>query len=575
MTPIDLRDIRCAAYIRVSTERQAGEVQTSLADQRAAIERAAAQRQLAVGAWFEDAGASGGSANRPAFLALVAACEAAPRTAADPGLILALNDSRWGRWADPEMGTYWRKHLERFHWSVRFAEGDDIEDATARGVLRVIGQAQAGAYRQQIRANATRGAYGTAAQGYWQSSAPLGYKRAVVFPAGRERILEHGVPKAKDEKLKLAIVEDEAVIVRQLFARYANGGESLYSLLQWIRTVSTARKWSVTRIRWMLKNPAYVGDVVIGRRRAEDSAQGTRQVAQPRETWLVVADAHPAIVDRELFARVQRRLTANAERPRAVTSEYLLTGIVTCGVCGAPLVGGGVQVNGSGKRAGRRYRCREVTVKSRVRESHGPGGHVRQRLLDDAVLGALTDIFTSPRLQAKIRARLEALVRTPPDDDTRQRLTAERAQLEQRQTRLVHAIADNILAPSEAAPQLRELRQSLAQNADALRRLRPAADRASAMRAEGERMLGLLTQLPAVLRQLTIAQQRAIIAPWIQSATYYAKDRTVLLRIGTPGDGEGITDSIPRQAPHKNSPPYGKKVAPIAVRRVKVAGGTR
>jgi DNA invertase Pin-like site-specific DNA recombinase len=55
------------AYTRVSREEQARADKTSLADQHARILAKAAELGRTVGSVFEDAGQSGGSANRPAL----------------------------------------------------------------------------------------------------------------------------------------------------------------------------------------------------------------------------------------------------------------------------------------------------------------------------------------------------------------------------------------------------------------------------------------------------------------------------------------------------------------------------
>lgn len=147
------------AYCRVSTEEQAREDRTSLQDQQDGIGRLAARLRRTVGEVFEDAGVSGGTAeDRPGFMALLAFCRAHPRPRRAPGYVLVLNDSRWGRFENPEEATYWRVDLEKHAgWVVRFAEADDTDDRTARGILRSLYSAQASAYREQIKANARRG----------------------------------------------------------------------------------------------------------------------------------------------------------------------------------------------------------------------------------------------------------------------------------------------------------------------------------------------------------------------------------------------------------------------------------
>ena len=65
----------CVAYTRVSKEEQARPDKTSLTQQRDAVIALAQRLRVTVGDVFEDAGKSGGTANRPAFQALVRYCE--------------------------------------------------------------------------------------------------------------------------------------------------------------------------------------------------------------------------------------------------------------------------------------------------------------------------------------------------------------------------------------------------------------------------------------------------------------------------------------------------------------------
>lgn len=134
----------CVAYLRVSTERQANEVVTSLSDQQHAIEQLAAKMGITVDRWYRDEGASGATVEgRPAFSRMLADLAADPRRHLCH--VLVLNDSRFGRFSDPEESAYWRHHLRRLGWIVRFAEGDESQDKTARSVMRAIGAAQAAA----------------------------------------------------------------------------------------------------------------------------------------------------------------------------------------------------------------------------------------------------------------------------------------------------------------------------------------------------------------------------------------------------------------------------------------------
>ncbi len=99
------------------------------------------------------------------------------------------------------------------------------------------------------------------------------------------------------------------------------------------------------RVIHILKNPAYAGAYVYGRRRPEPlrrrpGSDRIGTVAVPPEDWSIcLKDAHPAYVDWEEFMANQRQLANNVARYDAGRSgaprkgSALLQGIVSCGRC--------------------------------------------------------------------------------------------------------------------------------------------------------------------------------------------------------------------------------------------------
>lgn len=523
MTARDLSGVTCVGYCRVSTEQQAGESRTSIPDQQAAITAKAEQAGLVVGAWFVDGGASGATVDkRPALRALLASCEAHPRPDAG-AVVLCLNDSRFGRFPDPEEATYWRHHLKRYGWVVRFVEGDDVEDEMGRGVLRFVGQAQATQYRRAIVANARRGAKGTTEQGYWRTREPFGYRRQVVYPPDRTRILPVGSPKASDEKIKLVPHAEEAAIVRDAFTRFA-AGETLGTLSHWLRSVAPSRTWRRSAVHGFLTNPAYLGHVVSGRRASYGKGVG-------------VEHAHPALVDAETFAAVQARLVSNKKHRRGAAGPYLLSGLVRCAQCGDYYVGGGA--GGWLKRQpGQRlwfYRERWVDPVSDQREARrctAKGGTIAKHRLEGAVLDTLSRHFASRRVRATIAREVVrvAEARATATDEPLARMQAGLAGLHQQRTRLVAAIASGVLTTEDAAPQMLAIRTALAEREREVEAVQ--AQRARGPSAEWvARVLQTASDFPALLAKATPRLARDLITPWLKSATFDKETRVLTMEI--------------------------------------------
>lgn len=540
---IDLTGTDCIAYLRVSTERQSGEVYTSIADQEAAVRALAAKLGRTIGHVFTEPGASGSTIEgRPALRSLIASCEAAPRPKGAPGLVLVLNDSRWGRFENPEEATYWRVHLSRIpNWHVRFAEGDQLDaDKHVRSILRAVHQSQATAHRDAIRANVRRGSRGSAAQGFWGTREPFGYRRKVVYPPGRERVLPLHARKAADERVVLVPEPDEAAIVRELFHRYASGVHSLASLVEWLLQVAPLRKWTRAAVRVALKNPAYAGDVVSGRTTDNGSTP------MPETEWIVTRNAHEAIISRALFDEVQARLTLHRRRTRGVWSDWILSGLVHCR-CGAPFAAGG-----GGGRSGRlpSYRC--VTRGAHPSARCPYPGTVMKTLLEAAVLDTLAATIGTTDRQRRIVAEIDRQLRALRERPERSlaALRTEETTLAAKRDRLVQAIADGVVSDVEARGQLAGLRQQLARVMQRREALEAATTRERTLDQERERLIALALDFPRAIRKLTGPRLREAIRPWIHRAVFNTTTRVLTLEVrhvpasGVSGDSLGSLTSV-------------------------------
>jgi DNA invertase Pin-like site-specific DNA recombinase len=512
----------CIGYIRVSTERQAGEAYTSLGDQQAAIEKLAAKLGVSVGRWYRDEGASGATAERrPAFSAMLADCEANQQPQ-QSGFILALNDSRWGRFADPEESAYWRHHMRRLGYIVRFAEGDESEDKTARSVMRAIGAAQATEYRDNIRRNAKRGARGTAELGYWTREAPYGYRRAVAYPPGRERVLDLGMLKAPDEKVRLTPHPEESAIVAWAFAQYATGMLSAIRLVPELKRRAPRLRWSARHVQALLSNPVYCGDIVGGRHPSVEDG-GSQVFPRPQSEWYGKRDAHPPIVPRELWLEVQRRLSLNSNRGKAVHAAYLLSGLMTCPYCGQRYIGGG------GGRNRKFYKC------SGAAEGLCPGrtGTIMRHLIDDSVVVVLARAFRDPRVLAAIERALDEALTSEPEQaaESESSLRVARSKVKTKRDRLVRLLADGLLEPVEAAPQLEILRAELAELDTHIEVLRFRGRSVTPDVDQRARLLAMAQRFEKLAAQATPTELRALVEPWLEGAEFDKVLRRLTLRI--------------------------------------------
>lgn len=510
-------------YVRVSTERQAGETMTSVADQERAVTALAAKLGTEIGAWYRDEGVSGSIAEaRPGFGRLLAFCRQHPRKA--PGFVLVLNASRFGRFDDPDQAAALRYELRQLGWLVRFAESDDSEDVIARSVMRAVGDAQASEYRRNIIRNAQRGKRGAASQGFWTSREPFGYRRRVVHPEGRDRVLAPGQKKAPDEKVKLTPGPDEEVkAVRWAFAAYATGLHTLEEIADALLVKAPGRQWTRFAVRQLLTSATYRGHVVANRRSGVLCRQ--RIWRTDPATWVTVEGAHPALIDDDTFQAVQARLTAGTPR-RPRTIDYRVTGLVHCAHCGEPYIGGGW---GGVLRSGARFHYYRDRGKL-ARRCRGRLGTISRERLEQALVTIVARELETGTVQAAIRRAVrarEAAHRKPTGPD-RRAVERELAAATAKRDRLVEAIGHGILAHDEAKASLALVRQRI----EALR-AQVETKPVRSMVSDADRWLKVAADFPLVARAATGAELRALLAPWLDGATFDKYTRELVLRVRT------------------------------------------
>ena len=432
--------------------------------------------------------------------------------------MLVLNDTRWGRFDNPEEAAYWRVHLEKHGWRVRFAEGDDTDDLTTRTLQRAIGGAVATDYRVKIKHNAKRGARGTAAQGFWCNEAPLGYRRATVGGTRPGTVLEPGHLKTKDERVKLVLgPESERRVMRYMFERYDSGTVSLGVLQGELkRQWPGLRKWSRPVIRQMLRNPAYCGDVVWMVR-----STGPRD-GDPVE----VRDAHPALVKRTLWDRVQARLASRKKSTRHTAGGYPLRDLLTCAHCGASYRGAGGPVGPNGDED--RYRFYREGGTTDVR-CGARAGTLQKRMVEPLVIAEVAKVVGNPKVQRIIALEIDKLLGAAPD--TRRALETERTALEAQRKRLVERIGQGLIEDAEAKPVLADLRARIAACDERREQAKFTTANRKAAASERDRLLAMAKDFAARAGQLSGAALRELLRPWLAEATFDKQARTITLTI--------------------------------------------
>ncbi len=295
------------------------------------------------------------------------------------------------------------------------------------GMIEVIDEF----YSTNLSEDTLRGMRENAERGFSNGGhAPFGYRRIEVNIGGVE-------------KSRLGPDEGEAVIAKRAFqmSLAGEGGKDIAKAWnsEGLRT-RTGKLWGSTTINYMLRNEVYTGTLVWTGKNGET---------------IRTPNAHPALISIDDFHKVQQLLTERQPKvrhPRTVTSQYLLSSLLYCAKCKAPMIG-------CGAKSGHffYYRCNSALRR-------GPeacqSGWIPKSKIESFVVDRLKEkVLTEDNLSELVRMVNEEIGLLA--GRRRERLEDIEKQLESLNQKLLKyylAFERGTMTDDDAAPRVRELR---------------------------------------------------------------------------------------------------------------------
>jgi site-specific DNA recombinase len=339
----------------------------------------------------------------------------------------------------------------------------------------IIGEQQ----RMRIVYTTRRGLRGKATRGGATGGRALGYRREITGEDAQGRELD-----------QLTTDDEQAELIRRIFRLYADGwslkricnalnADGIPSPRARERGKYNAGVWNPSTLsgdvalgEGILNNELYIGRRIFNRRTwvevpNERRGFSRRPRLNPEAEWIIRDEPQLRIIDQQLWERVkalqaearsardaQFKLTGNplagAKRP-----AHMLSGLVTCGACGAPfLATGGGRWRCKGHRTGT---CDNGSIATTELETRALAG-IRGRLLTPALIKRFAALLqqelaaaaqtgnveraTAEHKLAEARARIANLVtQIEEDEDAPRALTARVKDLETEESRLEKIIA--------------------------------------------------------------------------------------------------------------------------------------
>lgn len=325
-------------YIRQSSPGQVRHHQESTALQYRLAERAAlfGWPRERVHVIDDDLGKSGTSSrDRQGFQTLIAEVGLGKA-----GLVMSLDASRLAR-----NNRDWHQLLELCSlFGVLIADGERLYDPAAYHDRLLLGLSgiMSEAELHQIKIRLHQGERQKAARGELRLPLPAGLIH------NRDGSVTFNPDEEVQERLRMVFAKFRELRSAKAVMRYLRRGNLLLPVRPLHGPAPHDLVWqpaNSARVTQILKNPAYAGAYVYGRRRPDPLRRqpgsdriGTVAVA-PEDWSICLKDAHPAYLDWDEFMANRRQLADNlgrydAGRPGAPRKgSALLQGIVSCGRC--------------------------------------------------------------------------------------------------------------------------------------------------------------------------------------------------------------------------------------------------
>lgn len=425
---------------------------------------------------------------------------------------------------------YWEEMLRNCGISIVYV-GENFRNDGSLGdeLLQYISHAEAHQYSLRLSKSTIRGCKHHAQLGRsCGGSAPYGFARAIVDQHGQVvKVLARGEHKADKQQHVVWVLgaTGEVDVVVWIFERFANGN-GLGAIVDELnrREVPSpyGKTWAKSTVRAILLNPAYQGKRVYFRRAYHERGEGAKRHVRPRDEWIEVQNAHPVIVAKELFDKVQARFRVRKMgEGRRHDSQHLLSGFIKCARCGHTF---GARLKSEAGRKVLVYECLGYSSK---------GKHVcssctiKAGMLDDftnkAVAEALVRLKGSLRVKTRLQGRLDQL----GGADGAVRAKAIEQELAQKKTELGNVGKALRLAPESPTvhAELKKVEEELRRLEGHLKEAQNATQSPIDAEAASREMLSYLAEATSLYRHGTIQERKAVLRAFLAKVEVRPQER--------------------------------------------------
>lgn len=229
----------------------------------------------------------------------------------------------------------------------------------------------------------------------------------------------YGYKCSKETSNKIIIDEEVKPIIERIFNEAKSGKTcraiaqnlsadkiltpSQYAISKGYKITKVSNYWSDVRIREMLLNEVYIGNMVQGRMK-KLNYKSKINIRLPKEQWKIVENTHEPIIDKETFYKV-REMIDKRKQTRVKTHDYLLKGFVHCHECGKK-VGCSPRELSKGKIYYLRCSTYIANAKLGLCTSHNIRMDIVEKAVNNKIISILNNFFDKDNLISVAKTKI-------------------------------------------------------------------------------------------------------------------------------------------------------------------------
>lgn len=374
----EMKKKRIGGYIRVSTEKQV--MGYSIEGQITQIEQYCQFNGYELVDIYADRGISGKSMNRPELQRML---NDAKNGKLD--CVMVYKTNRLARNTSDLLTIVEELHRQNVEF-FSLSERMEVKNSTGKLMLQILASFSE-FERNTILENIYNGQHQRALEGYYQGNLPLGY---------------NNIP---DNKKELMINQHEANIVKYIFESYAKGHgyRKIANALNHKGYVTKkGNPFSISGVTYILSNPFYIGKIQFAKYKDWNDKRRKGLNDKP----VIAEGKHTPIISQDLWDKVHSRMKQVSQKPQVHgKGTNLLTGIIHCPECGAPMAASNTTntlKDGTKKRI-RYYSCSNFRNKgSKVCSANS----VRADVIEKYVMDQILEIVKSDKVLKQVVERV-------------------------------------------------------------------------------------------------------------------------------------------------------------------------